>query len=107
MYGLLKIDLEWMDKAFKSIEEIDKVIIFGSRAMGNYKKGSDIDIAVFGEDVSFDTIFRLDDLLSEEYPLPYFFDILDYNEINNEKLKKHIDEEGKVIYKKIKNSKGI
>jgi hypothetical protein len=39
-------------------------------------------------------------LLNEEYPLPYFFDILHYEEINNENLKKHIDTYGKELYKK-------
>lgn len=66
--------------------------------MGNYKKGSDIDIAVIGESVTNKTIFRLDDYLNEVYPLPYFFDIIQYNSITNEKLIEHINEEGKVIY---------
>ena len=66
--------------------------------MGNYKKGSDVDIAIIGENVTNKTIFILDDYLNEVYPLPYFFDIIQYDLITNEKLIDHINSEGKVIY---------
>ncbi|MDF0728261.1 hypothetical protein PY093_16470 [Cytobacillus sp. S13-E01] len=42
----------------------------------------------------------MDELLNEEYPLPYFFDILHYEEINNEKLIAHIDTVGKELHRK-------
>lgn len=42
----------------------------------------------------------LKDYLNEIYPLPYFFDIINYNSMTNENLKKHIDIEGKIIYTK-------
>lgn len=68
--------------------------------MGNYKNGSDVDIVVLGELISNNTILKLNDYLNEIYPLPYFFDIINYNSITNENLKKHIDIEGKIIYTK-------
>lgn len=100
MYGLLERDIRYIKKALEQCEEIEKAIIFGSRAMGNYKNGSDVDIAVLGELISNNTILKLNDYLNEIYPLPYFFDIINYNSITNENLKKHIDIEGKIIYKK-------
>ncbi len=100
MFGLLEKDLEYILLALKSIEEIEQAQIFGSRAMGNYRKGSDIDLVISGEFVTSKTLLKLDDLLNEEYPLPYFFDILIYDEINNKKLKEHIDSVGKPIYQK-------
>lgn len=100
MFGLLDRDIEYINKALKQFDEIEKAIVFGSRAMGNYKKGSDIDIAISGEKVTSNIIYRLDDYLNEVYPLPYFFDIIHYDSIYNENLKKHIDNEGKVLYKK-------
>ncbi|MBM7571850.1 nucleotidyltransferase family protein [Aquibacillus albus] len=78
--------------------EIESGIIFGSRAMGNYKRGSDIDIAITGKGITSKTLYMLSDLLNEEYPLPYFFDIIHYESISNENLKDHIDKEGKIIY---------
>lgn len=98
MYGLLDRDIQYINKALKHFDEIEKVVIFGSRAMGNYKNGSDVDIAVFGENISNKVIFKLNDYLNEVYPLPYFFDVINYNSITNENLKKHINTEGKVIY---------
>lgn len=80
------------------------MIIFGSRALGNYKKGSDVDITISGQDITNETIYRLDDLLNEEYPLPYFFDLLHYEQINNENLKNHIDTFGKELYRKSKSN---
>ncbi|ENZ35531.1 hypothetical protein HMPREF1084_00112 [Clostridium butyricum 60E.3] len=100
MYGLLERDIRYIKKALEQCEEIEKAIIFGSRAMGNYKNGSDVDIAVLGELISNNTILKLNDYLNEIYPLPYFFDIINYNSITNENLKKNIDIEGKIIYTK-------
>ncbi|MDF0728954.1 nucleotidyltransferase domain-containing protein [Cytobacillus sp. S13-E01] len=100
MFGLLDHDHNYILKALRSLEEIDSARIFGSRAIGNYKKGSDVDIAIIGKSISSTTISKLDELLNEEYPLPYFFDILHYEEINNEKLIEHIDTVGKELYRK-------
>ncbi len=98
MYGLPERDIKMILEAVQKYEEIQKVLIFGSRAMGNYKKASDIDLALLGENISRKTILRLNDELNEEYPIPYFFDILNYNEISNQELKNHIDTEGKLLY---------
>lgn len=100
MFGLLDRDIEYIQKALQSFDEVDKAVIFGSRAMGNYKRGSDVDLAVFGANITMETICGIDDLLNEEYPLPYFFDVLHYEKINNEKLKHHIDTMGKELYHK-------
>ena len=52
MFGLLDRDIKYIIKALEQHDEIEKAIIFGSRAMGNYKKGSDVDIAIIGENVN-------------------------------------------------------
>lgn len=100
MYGLLERDLKFILEAISGYSEIEEVIIFGSRAMGNYKKGSDIDLALKGEKVDQRVVRRLSDELEEEYPLPYFFDIVNYNEIEDKEFKCHIDSVGKTIWKK-------
>ncbi|WP_218838265.1 nucleotidyltransferase domain-containing protein [Bacillus sp. FJAT-45350] len=51
---------------------VEQALVFGSRAMGNYKKGSDVDLAIVGDNISQKVLFELNDLLKEEYPLPYF-----------------------------------
>ncbi|MEN0648863.1 MAG: nucleotidyltransferase domain-containing protein [Caldibacillus thermoamylovorans] len=98
MYGLLEKDMDYLLKALKQFDEIDRAILYGSRAMGNYKKGSDVDIAIQGEKVTEKTIFELDDLLNEVYPLPYFFDIVHFEKLTNQNLIDHIEKNGKVLY---------
>ncbi|WP_234028511.1 nucleotidyltransferase domain-containing protein [Lentibacillus sp. Marseille-P4043] len=98
MFGLLDRDIDFIVKALKHFEEIDQAIIFGSRAIGNYKKGSDVDMAITGKKVTGKTISDLNILLNEDYPLPYFFDLLDYKTVGSEKLKVHIDTVGIEVY---------
>lgn len=98
MFGLLTEDLQYILEAIKTFAEIEKAKIFGSRALGNYKKGSDVDIAIFGENVEEKTLLRLSDILNEQSPMPYYFDIIHYDTISNPNLLKHIDQIGIEIY---------
>lgn len=100
MYGLLEQDIQYILKAIQTFEEIESAILFGSRAMGNNKKGSDVDIAIRGKKVTDQIIFQLDDLLNEVYPLPYFFDIVHFEKITNQNLVEHIKTYGKILYQK-------
>ena len=90
--------INYIKETLSKFSEIEKGIIFGSRAMGNYKKGSDIDLALIGENITNNILFKVDDYLNEVYPIPYFFDVIHYENISNTKLKNHIDEYGKVVY---------
>ncbi len=78
--------------------EIEQAKIFGSRAMGNYKKGSDIDIALFGKNIDWNLITEIHTQLNEVLDVPYYFDIVDYQQLNNPELKNHIDLEGIEIF---------
>jgi predicted nucleotidyltransferase len=98
MFGLIESDIRYINIALGKFSEIECGIIFGSRAMDNYKRGSDIDIAIKGNDITSKTLYELSDLLNEEYPLPYFFDLVHYEAISNANLKAHIDKERKLIY---------
>jgi predicted nucleotidyltransferase len=98
-HGLKKRDVEFILTAVKQFPEIEQAIIFGSRALGNYKRGSDVDIAVIGKELTDKTITRLSALLNEDLPLPYFFDVVSYEKLKNEALKKHIDSKGYIVYK--------
>mgnify|MGYP004478757481 CR=1 FL=1 len=80
---------------FKSIEEIERVILFGSRAKNTYKNTSDIDLAVKFKkiDKKLLLIRKLD-----EIKCILKFDVLNLDNISNEKLLENIKKEGKVIY---------
>ncbi len=97
-YGLTDQDLTQMRAAMAQFPEIAEVILFGSRAKGNYKPGSDVDLAIKGDNVSHATVYRLADLLNEEYPFPYFFDVIDYNSIEEPDLTDHINRVGIAIF---------
>ncbi|MEW6006731.1 MAG: nucleotidyltransferase domain-containing protein [bacterium] len=92
-------DLENIIKALKRFSQIEQAVIFGSRAKGSHKKGSDVDLAIKGKNISEKTVKHLSFTLNEEIPLPYFFDVVHYESINNPDLIEHINRVGKIIYK--------
>ena len=75
---------------------MEKVILFGSRARGDYHRASDIDLAVQGGD--FDR-FALD--VNEETSTLLEYDIINMDEEISESLRESIEKEGKVIYEKV------
>lgn len=96
-FGLTEKHIEVILGQASKFQEIEQVVIFGSRAIGNYKKGSDVDIALKGDKVSQTIADRLRFELSEKTNLPYFFDVVCYNCLKNESLIKYIDEWGKDV----------
>ncbi len=80
--------------------KVQRAVIYGSRAKGNYKPGSDIDLTLFaaeGEEIDYhevaDILDEVDDLL-----LPYTLDLSAFEQLNHEKLKEHIERVGQVFY---------
>lgn len=97
-FGIKDSDLKLILDVLKNYPEIKKAIIFGSRAMGNYKNGSDIDIAIYGENMDL-ILTKLWGELEENIAVPYKFDLIDFDKVESEKLKKHIRKYGKKIFK--------
>ena len=96
------LDLETEKKikeVFSSFDEIDKVILYGSRAKGNYKIGSDIDLTLYGKNLKLQIIYKIQEKLDELY-LPYKFDLSIYAHLDNLELKESIDNSGVVFYQK-------
>ncbi len=97
-YGLKKETLKSIQNAIEHVPAIEKVVLYGSRAKGNYRIGSDIDITLFGENLTLDnSVYPLMDLLDELY-IPYSFDISIFEHIDNKDLVEHIQRVGKTIY---------
>ena len=82
--------------AIKQNRKVNKIILFGSRAKGNYKKGSDIDIAILADELSFDELNQIK-VNVNEFMLPYNIDLIDFNKITDIALRDHILRVGKVI----------
>ncbi len=95
--GLTQADIRHITTAVKQFPEIENVVIFGSRVKETHKKASDVDLAIKGRAVTNETISRLNALLNEELPLPYFFDVAHYEALENQLLVEHIDRAGKSI----------
>lgn len=99
-FGIYENSFSEIIKALNKFPELEKAVIFGSRAMKNYKKGSDIDIALFGEKITYELLVNISYNINEELPVPYFVDILHFDTLNNNELKKQISEKGVIIYQK-------
>lgn len=96
-FGLSPKDIQQICNVFKKYPEIEAVQIFGSRAMGNHKTGSDVDLVLFGP-ISHETLTQVRFALDEDLPLPYQFDVVSWGEIEREEFKKHIQDFGKTFY---------
>ncbi|MEX1136152.1 MAG: nucleotidyltransferase domain-containing protein [Balneolales bacterium] len=92
--------LDTIKKVAASFPEIEKIILFGSRAIGSHRKGSDIDLALTGQNVTHATVLRLHDILDQETMIPYRIDLSNYNTLQNTELKRHIQIHGVVIFEK-------
>lgn len=82
---------------FKSFPKVKKVILFGSRAKGDFHSGSDIDLAVKGSDMTYSDMLQLR-LAIDELTLLYKVDLLDYTSIDNNDLLEHIERVGTELY---------
>ena len=92
--GLSDAEIDQILLFTKLFPEVERVILFGSRAKGTYKPGSDIDLVISGDAVNYSTVNELSYLLNEESTLPYYFDLLNLAEINSSALLEHIKEYG-------------
>jgi predicted nucleotidyltransferase len=100
-FGLKKDDLQTICGILAQEPAIEQAIIFGSRAKGNYKPGSDVDIALKGKNLSAKITTTISFQLNEETTMPYKFDVLNYHTIKEPALIEHINRVGKVFYEKI------
>lgn len=99
-FGLDESVINKIIEILKKYEEVESAKIFGSRARGNYRNGSDIDIALFGENlthtINTQIFFEIDNLY-----LPYKIDLINFNTLkSDDKLRENILREGVDIYAK-------
>lgn len=97
-FGLDAEDIERICNVFVRYPAVVEVYIYGSRALGTQRSGSDIDLTLKGDNLDLKTLNRisneLDDLL-----LPYMFDLSLFAQIENDALREHIERVGRVFYK--------
>ena len=96
MYGLKQKDLDALCTCFAQFAGIKQVILYGSRAKGNYRIGSDIDLTIVG-DLNFTDLLRLETII-DDLLLPYKIDLSLKSHINSADLLAHIERVGQVFY---------
>ena len=98
-YGLSDKTIQKIHGVFKQYPQIEKAILYGSRATGNYRNGSDIDLTFCSEGLTHSVLtkidFDLDDLL-----LPYTIDLSIFSQINNPDMVAEIERVGVNFYEK-------
>ena len=103
-FGLETMEMDKIIISIASIDGVDKAVIYGSRAKGNYKPFSDVDISLVGKSLSYSDLLRLHSII-DDLLLPYEIDLNIFDLIQNENLKEHILRCGRVIYES--RNKGI
>ena len=99
MYGLSDRSYKELTQIVASIPEIEKAIIYGSRARGDYWHASDIDLSLRGKGLTRHSLRVLNDKLYESH-IPYFFDTNIYSEIRNPTFKANVDRDGKLFFRR-------
>jgi uncharacterized protein len=98
-YGLSPETIAKIHSVFARFPPLEKAILYGSRAKGNFKPGSDLDLTLFGPNLTPDLRSQiasdLDDLL-----LPYTIDLSFLSEISHPDLLDHIHRVGLVFYER-------
>jgi predicted nucleotidyltransferase len=81
----------------------EKIVVFGSRATDNFKDTSDIDIAIFGKDWTDRDINLIRHILNQDIKTSLKFDVLNFYQIEKEKLKVNILKNGRTLYERREN----
>lgn len=98
-FGLPPAAVKKIRGVFARYPQVEKAVVYGSRAMGNYKNGSDIDLTLYGDGlnlgVQLKILDELDDLL-----LPWMIDLSIFAQLDHLKLREHIERVGVVFYQR-------
>ena len=98
-YGLSDDTVNKIHVCLELFPAVEKAVLYGSRAKGNFKNGSDIDLALFGSLLNRKILFKLENVL-DELLLPYTFDITVFDQLKNKDLREHIQRIGQIFYQR-------
>ena len=96
-FGLSDTVIRELQDVFSRHANIEKVLIFGSRSKGNYRAGSDIDLAVVGKDIDYNLLLTIQCEI-DDLEMLYSIDLLDYQKQKGTPIGDHIDRVGQVFY---------
>ena len=96
-FGLSDTVIKELHDVFRQYANIKKVLIFGSRSKGNYRAGSDIDLAVIGTNIDYRQLLEIQTQI-DDLEMLYSIDLLNYDSKVGTPIGDHIDRVGQVFY---------
>lgn len=99
MFGLKTSKITTIREILSNYSDVEKAILYGSRARGNYRPGSDIDLTLIGDHLNLTILQKIENDL-DELLLPYRIDLSIHHQIQNTELLNQIQTVGKVFYDK-------
>ena len=97
-YGLTEATIAKICQVLAKFPEIKTAVLYGSRAKGNYKSGSDIDLTLYGAVLTSKILADIEDALDDLF-LRYGIDLSNFADLDNNELRQHIERVGIVFYK--------
>lgn len=98
-HGLPKQAIEKICGILAQHPEVHAAILYGSRAKGSHRPGSDIDLTLIGEKLTLTSLNRIDAEM-DNLLLPWIIDLSIHSHIENAALLEHIERTGKILYAK-------
>jgi len=99
-FGLQESVIQQICAVLAKYPQVQKAVLYGSRAKGTYKNGSDIDLTLVGdEDLSLHVLYRIADEL-DDLLLPYTFDLSIFSHISDPDVVEHIQRVGVTFYER-------
>lgn len=96
-YGLKPDTIARINSVLAAHPEIEAAVLYGSRAKGNYRAGSDIDLCLKGEALTLTQLMKIENEL-DDLLLPYKIDLSLHHALDNPELLDHIRRVGVVFY---------
>lgn len=98
-FGLRPSQMDNIVQILKSNPKVNELLLFGSRAKGNFHPASDIDIAIKGERLTLNDLLDMSNALDSLW-LPFKVDLINYSRISDGELIQHIKRVGQTLYKR-------
>jgi predicted nucleotidyltransferase len=98
-HGIPKETLDQINGVLARFPEVNRAILFGSRAKGTHRRGSDIDLALVGDGLDWRTVGRIDTAL-DDLPTPYGFSLVIVNERLDPAVAAHVRRVGIPLFQK-------
>jgi len=99
-FGLKETTIEKIGAVLAGFPQVEKAVLYGSRAKGNYKNGSDIDLTLFGgQDLTLEILYKINQAL-DDLLLPYTIDLSIFEQLRDPDFIGHIQRVGLVFYER-------